>query len=174
MCIGRGFREFTSFYSMAAGTGLCILFLASVSYGRLVQVRAWCFIVELVASRNQFTNSAFVDPPFFLLPCEDIQELQTPNCGETCSTLCKCTTFSIVSNREVLLHLERYNDPFWILVGYSLSHCTRGRQKWNDTYRDSDFIMYIHNFACFYHLTKLYHCDKSSNKDAIYNRQRLA
>lgn len=36
------------FYPMAAGTGLCILFSASVSYGRLVQVRAWYFIVELV------------------------------------------------------------------------------------------------------------------------------
>lgn len=75
------------FYSMAAGTVLCILFSASVSYGRLVQVRAWYFIVELVASRNQFTNSAFVDPPFFLLPREDIQELQAPNCREICSTL---------------------------------------------------------------------------------------
>lgn len=39
------------------------------------------------ASRNQFTNSAFVDPPFFLLPREDIQELQAPNCREICSTL---------------------------------------------------------------------------------------
>ena len=52
MCIERGFGEFTSFYSMAAGTGLCILFSASVSYGRLVQVRAWYFIVELVASKK--------------------------------------------------------------------------------------------------------------------------
>lgn len=101
MVTGRGLGELTSLYFTAAGTGLCILFSASVSYGRLVQVRAWHFIVELVASRKHLTNSAFADPPFFLLPDEDIQELQTPNCRETCSTLSyKCTTFSLVLNRE--------------------------------------------------------------------------